>query len=92
MYTILILAVIFAIVFYSWTALKNMVSLTIFSNTNVTPQGFMWFGSILLINIVILAFIIWFYYYVRDRPGPVGKRGFPGQSGDDAHDCIVSGC
>ena len=84
---IIIAAFIFAIVFYSWTTIKNVLSITIFSNTNITPQGFMWFGSILLINIIIFAFIIWFYYYVRDRPGPVGRQGFPGQSGDDAKDC-----
>jgi hypothetical protein len=84
---IIIAAIIFAIVFYSWTTIKNVLSITIFSNTNITPQGFMWFGSILLINIIIFAFIIWFYYYIRDRPGPVGRQGFPGQSGDDANDC-----
>ncbi len=84
---IIIAAFIFAIVFYSWTTIKNVLSITIFSNTNITPQGFMWFGSILLINIIIFAFIIWFYYYIRDRPGPVGRQGFPGQSGDDAKDC-----
>ncbi len=84
---IIIFAVIFAIIFYSWTTLKNIVTVTIFSNTNVTPQGFMWFGSLLLLNIVIFAFIIWFYYYIRDRPGPVGRPGFPGNAGEDTPDC-----
>jgi hypothetical protein len=84
---IIISAISFAIIFYSWTTLKNILTVTIFSNTNIAPQGFMWFGSILLINIIIFAFIIWFYYYILNRPGPVGKRGFPGQPGDNARDC-----
>lgn len=86
---IILAAIIFAIVFYSWATIKNIVSVTIFSNTNITPQGFIWFGSILLLNIVIFGFIIWFYYYIRDRPGPVGRQGFPGQPGDNAKDCKI---
>jgi hypothetical protein len=84
---IIIFAIIFAVIFYSWTTLKNILSVTIFSNNTITPQGFMWFGSLLLLNIVIFAFIIWFYYYIRDRPGPVGRQGFPGQPGEDAPNC-----
>lgn len=86
---IILAAIVFAIVFYSWTTLKNIVTVTIFSNTNITSQGFMWFASILLLNLVIFVGTIWFYYYIRDRPGPVGKPGFPGQAGDNAPDCKI---
>lgn len=78
---IIIGALIFAIIFYSWTTIKNIITVTLLSNTNITPQGFMWFGSLLLLNTIIFGFIIWFYYYVKERPGPIGKPGFQGQSG-----------
>lgn len=89
---IIIAAIIFAIIFYSWSTIKNIINLTIFGNTKISSQGFLWFGSILLLNIFILSFVIWYYYYIRNQPGPVGRRGFPGLAGDNARDCIGSAC
>jgi hypothetical protein len=84
---IIFAAILFAIIFYFWSAIKNIFTATIMSSSGVTSQGFIWFGSLVLLNVVIFGFIIWFYYYIKDMPGPVGKPGYPGLQGDDAKDC-----
>lgn len=84
---IILFAVVFAIVFYLWSTIKNFVTVTVLSNTNITPQGFMWFGSLLLLNLVILGFVIWFYYNTKNKPGSMGKKGVTGLPGDNARDC-----
>lgn len=85
---IIFAAILFAIIFYFWNAIKTIFMATVMNNSGgISPQGFIWFGSLVLLNVVIFGFIIWFYYYIKDMPGPVGKPGYPGLPGDDAKDC-----
>ncbi len=84
---IIIAAVIFAIVFYSWNTLQSLI-LSVFNrkavnNTLINISGYAWFWSIVLINIVLLCFSTWFYFKTKNTPGSIGKRGLPGEPGDD---------
>ena len=87
---VIIFAIVFAVLFYSWNAIKNGVSsINIFghaSNNNtsrVSKYGYMWFWTLVLINGILLAFSTWFYFTKKAVPGDAGKKGFPGLPGDD---------
>jgi hypothetical protein len=89
---VIILAIVFAVLFYSWNAIKSGLggfSLTgLFgqaSNNNasrVSKYGYMWFWTLVLINGILLAFSTWFYFNKKATPGDVGRKGFPGLPGE----------
>ena len=74
---IIIIAVIFGLLFYSWSIIKLI---NIGQYTSVT--GFNWVATIAIINIIVLIALIWNYYKLKNIPGPPGQKGLPGQSGD----------
>jgi glucan phosphoethanolaminetransferase (alkaline phosphatase superfamily) len=80
-------AILFAIAYYFSNIIRNIFTTTVTDSKTISRQGFIWFGSILMINLIVLVFIVWYYYYIRDKPGAVGKQGFPGLPGNNAKDC-----
>lgn len=87
---VIILAIVFAVLFYSWNAIKSgMIGIGLFSqasNNNasrVGKYGYMWFWTLVLINCILLAFSTWFYFTKKAVPGDAGRKGFPGLPGDD---------
>lgn len=57
-------------------------------NIHYESSGFMWFISILLVNILILIFIIGYYHYkMKYSVGPAGPRGFTGENGMSGGNC-----
>jgi hypothetical protein len=53
--------------------------------SNTLENGYLWFFCLLTINIIIVVFITWFYYYKINQPGNtgnIGENGFPGIDGD----------
>jgi len=85
---IIIAAVIFAIIFYSWNTIQSLI-VSVFNrkavnSTLINISGYAWFWSLVLINIVLLCFTTWFYFEKKNTPGNIGKKGFPGPAGEDA--------
>jgi multisubunit Na+/H+ antiporter MnhB subunit len=76
--------------FYYWETIKGI---TTFLKTYDTPAFSMlnpWFLSILLLNLIILAFQYWFY---KDRSQALGNKGAAGPTGfpgTDGTPCTIS--
>jgi hypothetical protein len=48
-------------------------------------NGYVWFFSLLIINIIIISIIYGYYYYLTNQTGMQGipgPTGFPGQPGE----------
>tara|TARA_Y100000389_G_C17411210_1_gene491024 strand:+ start:965 stop:1321 length:357 start_codon:yes stop_codon:yes gene_type:complete len=87
---IIILAILFMIIFYS---LGNVGYIFNFVKEKVNVQdniyGYMWFFSILFINLILIGYTIGYYHYVKKNSfGPIGTKGYPGQVGDET-DCLI---
>jgi hypothetical protein len=97
MYTTLIALLFAAIYFFGIGFLKTMIDIymkpaidTLKGASAYSAQGFTWFISLVLINIIVLIFIIGFYYYkTKYSVGPPGPRGFDGLQGPSSPDCKV---
>jgi hypothetical protein len=86
---LLILAAIFAVLWFSADTIRLIFnSVYQYAGNTIGNKAFMWFSSLLLINLAILLFIIGFYYYkISASPGAVGPRGYPGSTGLPAPPC-----
>jgi hypothetical protein len=76
------LSILFVIGLYFFESIKMMISNVVSTKMNT---GFIWFITLVIINIVLLIFIYLFTYLKTNEPGPVGVgglKGFPGQEGD----------
>lgn len=97
MYTTLIALLFASLYFFGLGFLKTMIDIymkptidTLKGASAYSSQGFTWFISLVLINIFILIFIIWFYYYKsKYSVGPPGPRGYEGTRGLNSPDCKV---
>ena len=83
-------AVLFMIAFYSIGKIGYIVnSVKSLLYTQNQQINFMWFTSILLINIILITFTIWYYYHIKNNSfGPSGPKGYPGLPGNDT-ECLV---
>lgn len=57
------------------------------SNSNL-QNGYLWFSSLLIINILIISIIVGYYYHLTNQTGVAGlpgAPGFPGQQGDQCY-------
>jgi hypothetical protein len=65
--------------------------------TGNSTNSILWFVSLLILNLAILAFILIFYYYKSNTPGKdgmIGDIGFSGYDGDNGivnFSCVVNG-
>lgn len=92
---LILLSVAFAVIWFSIGTIRTMMNSILSSRTfQANTQAFMWFFSLLALNLIIMAFIISFYYYkIRGSPGALGPRGYTGLEGDPTPPCIdSSGC
>jgi hypothetical protein len=92
---LILLAIGFTIVWFSIASIRTLISSITASRTfQANTQAFMWFFSLLALNLVIMAFIIGFYYYkIRGSPGALGPKGYQGSMGESSQPCVdSSGC
>jgi hypothetical protein len=87
---IILAALLFMIIFFSIGKIGYIIK---FVNTYVIKDinifAFMWFFSILIINLLIISYTIGYYYYIKKNSiGPPGPNGYPGLSGIDT-ECII---
>ncbi len=89
---LVILAAIFAVLWFAGDAVRlTFGTVYQYAGQTIGTKAFMWFSSLLLINLAILIFIIGFYYYkISATPGASGPRGYPGLPGIDAGPCYDS--
>ena len=76
------LSILFVIGLYFFESIKMMISNVVSTKMDT---GFIWFITLVIINIVLLIFIYLFTYLKTNESGPVGAgglKGFPGQEGD----------
>ncbi len=92
MYLVITTFLILVLYFY-WSAIVDMFKRF---NSTAPPSfslGTPWFVSILIVNVIVLCFLLWFYYSKlgngsEGKKGSMGTKGFQGQDGPG---CIV-GC
>ena len=87
---IILLAIFFMIVFYSFGKIGYIINFV----KNQTPSqisiyGYMWFFSILFINLILITYTISYYYYSKNHSyGPTGPKGYPGKVGEET-ECLI---
>lgn len=87
---IILLAILFMIVFYSLGKIGYIIKF-VKENTSIQGNlyGFMWFFSILIINLILISYTIGYYYYVKKHSyGPSGPKGYPGKVGEET-ECLI---
>ncbi len=92
---LILLAVAFTIIWFSIGTIRTLLNSVLSSRAfQANTSAFMWFFSLLALNLIIMAFIIGFYYYkISGSPGALGPKGYPGQLGESSPPCIdTSGC
>ena len=87
---IILLAILFMIVFYSLGKIGYIINLFKAQTTSqFNRYGFMWFFSILFINLILIAYTIGYYYYAKKHSyGPSGPKGYPGKVGEET-ECLI---
>lgn len=87
---IILLAILFMIVFYSLGKIGYIINfIKNQKRTDINIYGFMWFFSILFINLILISYTIGYYNYVKNNSyGPSGHKGYPGKVGDET-ECII---
>lgn len=83
---IVIASIAFAIVWFTisigWNLVKSVYPTTPSALKFDNNKGYACFFGLVIVNLIITAFIIGFYYYkTRVSKGPSGVRGYPGQDG-----------
>ena len=87
---IILAAILFTIVFYSIGKIGYIINfIKGLTPTQGTLYGFMWFFSILFINLILIAYTIGYYYYAKKHSyGPSGPKGYPGKVGEET-ECLI---
>ena len=83
---IVIASIAFAIVWFTisigWNIVKSVYPTSPSALKFDNNKGYAWFFGLVIVNLIITAFTIGFYYYkTRINVGPPGVRGYPGQDG-----------
>jgi len=75
-------AVIWFMVSIGWNIVKSVHPTSPSALTFNNNKGYAWFFGLVIVNLIITAFIIGFYYYkTRVNSGLPGLRGYPGADG-----------
>jgi hypothetical protein len=79
---IIVISVFLVIIILFWETIMTLVKTMTHSNLQ---NGYLWFFSLLIINVIIISIILGYYYYLTNQTGDIGIpgiTGFPGQSGE----------
>jgi hypothetical protein len=75
-------AVIWFVVSIGWNIVKSVHPTSPSALKFDNNKGYAWFFGLVIVNLIITAFIVGFYYYkTRMARGLPGLRGYPGQDG-----------
>lgn len=82
-------AIIFSILFYFGTTIKEAILYYSNFNSRYLGIGNPWFFSLLFINIILLIFIYNFYKEKsgKNNAGKIGPMGYIGKKGDPGEPC-----
>lgn len=92
---LVIYALAFAVIWFSFGTIRTLINSVASSRSfQANTTTFMWYFSLVAINLIITVFIIWFYYYkIGGSPGAMGPRGYKGAEGSPSPPCLdTSGC
>ena len=87
---IILLAILFMILFYSLSKIGYIINFVKNqTSSQINIYAYMWFFSILFINLILIAYTIGYYYHAKNNSyGPFGRKGYPGKVGDET-ECII---
>ena len=89
---VLITALFLILILLFWDTLKILfktMNTETLNNGNI-KNGYVWFYCLLGINIIIVSFIIWFYYYKMNDVGIKGIDGIKGYNGIEGDICNIN--
>jgi len=81
---IILTVILILTVIYFWNNILTLLKILKTGNLDSTT-GYIWFFTLLIINIIIITFIYGFYYYKTNQTGKDGSNGingFPGEQGE----------
>ena len=81
---IILTVILILTVIYFWNNILTLLKILKTGNLDSTT-GYIWFFTLLIINIIIITFIYGFYYYKTNQTGKDGSSGsvgYPGQQGE----------
>ena len=80
---VIIISILIVLVILFWSTIKVMLKTMTSSNLE---NGYLWFFSLLIINIFVISILVGFYKYKKNQKGnqgTIGAAGFSGQQGDE---------
>jgi hypothetical protein len=84
---IVIISIFIVLILFFWSSIQILVK----TMTNSSLQnGYMWFLSLLIINVIIIVFIYGYYFYQSNQPGKSGIPGMVGLTGYEGDQCYFS--
>lgn len=91
----IIVTVIFIIIaYYSFDIIKNAIFYYSNTNNKSFQIGNPWFFGLLIVNLIIMTFVIYFYNH-KSTIGSIGRTGlggYPGKKGLSGEEAYVSVC
>jgi hypothetical protein len=82
---IIIVAIFLVIIILFWETIMTLVKTM--SNSSL-QNGYLWFFSLFIINLILISIILGYYYYLSITPGMLGipgNTGFAGKPGDQCY-------
>lgn len=82
------------IAYYSFDIIKNAIFYYSNTNNNHLKIGNPWFFGLLIINLIIMIFVIYFYNH-KSTIGSIGKTGlggYPGKKGPNGEESYIRVC
>ena len=82
---VIVIATFLVLIIMFWETIITLVKTM--SNSNL-QNGYLWFFSLLIVNVIIISIILGYYYYLTIQKGPEGipgPTGFPGQPGEQCY-------
>jgi hypothetical protein len=84
---VIVISVFLVIIIFFWETIMTLVKTM--SNSNL-QNGYLWFSSLLIINILIISIIVGYYYHLTNQTGVAGLPGAPGFPGQQGEQCYFT--
>ena len=82
---VIVISMFIVIIILFWETIMTLVKTM--SNSSL-QNGYAWFFSLLVINVILISIILGYYYHLTTHPGTEGlpgPTGFPGQPGEQCY-------
>lgn len=82
---VIVISIFLVLIILFWDTIMTLVKTM---SEPSLQNGYLWFFSLLLINVIVISIIIGYYYHLTNQTGAAGipgLAGFPGQQGEQCY-------